>query len=317
MSYFAEYAKSSRGKCKRFKTKIEKGQLKVGHEIEMNEGEMWKQWFSVIGFKDKMIFARTAVILDAENIEGFDSCTAEDQKILVQLVDDINRIKADKELKREHKESVAHLKSGGVTKKKKKTKEEASPKKKKRDRDEKNAVEAIADAFKGSAKDAMQNFIKTCRQHNVPIPQDDNDAKGRLGGYLMTASTLGRSDSVWNIRGAFEKICKEMAPHILDSANGTKKRKKKTVDAEVTKNQKLVDLFLELSDGVFTTNKFKGISLRKVANAIADLDYEVTDGNVLAKGKKKVAGVGKSSAKIINDILETGTCPLLEEVRAG
>ena len=33
--------------------------------------------------------------------------------------------------------------------------------------------------------------------------------------------------------------------------------------------------------------------------------------------KQKVAGIGKGTAKDINEILETGTCGTLEDIRAG
>ena len=50
--YHTQYAKSSRGKCKRFKTKIEKGEVKLGKEVQVGEGDPWVQWYSVVGFKD-------------------------------------------------------------------------------------------------------------------------------------------------------------------------------------------------------------------------------------------------------------------------
>ena len=52
MSYYTQYAKSNRGKCKRFKTKIEKGELKLGKEVQVGDGDPWISWYSVIGFKD-------------------------------------------------------------------------------------------------------------------------------------------------------------------------------------------------------------------------------------------------------------------------
>jgi hypothetical protein len=62
MSYHCQYAKSGRGKCKRFKTSIAKGDLKVGREVMGQQDEPWLQWFSVKGFKDAMISARSHTI---------------------------------------------------------------------------------------------------------------------------------------------------------------------------------------------------------------------------------------------------------------
>ena len=56
-----------------------------------------------------------------------------------------------------------------------------------------------------------------------------------------------------------------------------------------------------------------------MANAIKDLDYEVTAENAkgLGKGKTKVNGIGKGSAEKIHEFLETGKMAKLEEKRAG
>jgi DNA polymerase/3'-5' exonuclease PolX len=44
----------------------------------------------------------------------------------------------------------------------------------------------------------------------------------------------------------------------------------------------------------------------KAAEAIRDLDFEVTSGEELAKGPKKVKGIGKSIANKIDTFLQTG-----------
>ena len=51
---------------------------------------------------------------------------------------------------------------------------------------------------------------------------------------------------------------------------------------------------------------FKIRVYRKAAEIIQNLDYEVTSGEELAKGPKKVKGIGKSIAAKIDKFLQTG-----------
>jgi hypothetical protein len=55
-------------------------------------------------------------------------------------------------------------------------------------------------------------------------------------------------------------------------------------------------------------NRFKGVALRKAANALAKLDYEISDGSALATANtpNKVPGVGRGIAAYIDEFLETG-----------
>lgn len=69
----------------------------------------------------------------------------------------------------------------------------------------------------------------------------------------------------------------------------------------------------------FSFSSLTGGTYTKVANAIKDLDYEITTDNAkgLGKGKTKVAGIGKGSADKIHEFVETGKMAKLEEKRAG
>jgi DNA polymerase/3'-5' exonuclease PolX len=63
---------------------------------------------------------------------------------------------------------------------------------------------------------------------------------------------------------------------------------------------------------------FKASSWKKAALAIAGLDFEVTDAKVLTAAKTKVANIGKGSAGVIDEFLQSGKTGLvkLEELRA-
>ena len=253
-----------------------------------------------------MICARTATIVSADDINDFDTLEEEDQEKLRAMVKEINETRGDKALKKAWKASVAHLKP---QKKKKKT-AAAEPKKRKAETDP-DPMLSVEEEIKCTAKEAMGTLLDACRKMNAPLPQDDVQAKQRLSGYLLSASPEGRSSGVWRLRDAFREVLKELGV-------STKKQKtESSVQAAVAANQKLVDAFYEMSKGLMKTNRFKGIARKKAADAIVELDFEVTDGIPLSKGKTKVAGIGKGTAKDINEILETGTCGTLEDIRAG
>lgn len=92
-----------------------------------------------------------------------------------------------------------------------------------------------------------------------------------------------------------------------------KKERAKPV-ATCEKNQALADAFAELSAFEFKRGeKFKGGTWAKVAKAIRDATEPIDEG----KQALKLKGVGKSSAKMIDEFHESGTFAKLEEFRAG
>ena len=79
----------------------------------------------------------------------------------------------------------------------------------------------------------------------------------------------------------------------------------------VSYNPKLVDVFDKLAS--YEQDSHKRDAYRTAADAIHDLDFKVTSGVELSKGPKKVKGIGKSTAKIIDEFLETGKVGKLEK----
>ena len=61
------------------------------------------------------------------------------------------------------------------------------------------------------------------------------------------------------------------------------------------------------------TQRFKIISYKKVLTILKNLDFEITSGDQL----KDIKGVGASSIKKINEILETGTLKILEDIEVS
>ena len=77
-----------------------------------------------------------------------------------------------------------------------------------------------------------------------------------------------------------------------------------------TYNSDLADIFEELS--YYEKNRYKKTQYDRVADIINHLSFEVTSGKELLEGDKKVDGINKSIAKIIDEFLETGKVMELE-----
>ena len=83
----------------------------------------------------------------------------------------------------------------------------------------------------------------------------------------------------------------------------------------VSYNHELVDIFDKLAS--FEEDPHKRNAYRTIGYAIHALSYKVTSGQELSKGPKKVNGIGKSAAKIIDEFLETGKVEKLEKFKKG
>ena len=84
-------------------------------------------------------------------------------------------------------------------------------------------------------------------------------------------------------------------------------------DFHISQNAAIVNALWKLSD--LEKDDFKSKAYQKAAEAVDNIPYPVTDGASLAKGETKVAGIGKSIAKKIDEFLETGMISRLEELK--
>src|SRR6056300_613167 len=83
----------------------------------------------------------------------------------------------------------------------------------------------------------------------------------------------------------------------------------------VSYNHELVDIFDKLAS--YEQDPHKRNAYRTVGDALHALPFKVMSGEELSKGPKKVKGVGKSAAKIIDEFLETGKVKKLEKFEEG
>jgi DNA polymerase/3'-5' exonuclease PolX len=86
-------------------------------------------------------------------------------------------------------------------------------------------------------------------------------------------------------------------------------------DFFISYNSELADVFDELAHHEKDEHKSKAYD--NAAQIIDRLPFKVTGGKELAKGPKKVAGIGKSIANIIDEFLSTGKVKKLEELEKG
>jgi len=159
---------------------------------------------------------------------------------------------------------------------------------------------------------ALLDLCSTFDGPKLDIP-DGKDGKKKMGKLLLENKSLAPSDFVNLLieTFGFAKVKDEK-----------KKAKQESLASgcRVPANAAVLSAMMELREFYFKEkNANAGKTYDKVANAIKDLDFEITADNAkgLGKGKTKVAGIGKGSADKIFDIVTTGTTEKLEEKRAA
>ncbi|OWZ22055.1 hypothetical protein PHMEG_0003298 [Phytophthora megakarya] len=190
-----------------------------------------------------------------------------------------------------------------------------------------------------ASKKAAKELLALCAKEGVKVPTNPVNAAVEAGTMLNAT----REDGEFQLDEALKEMIKKfgvnesVSPKKKDKADvktekktGRKrksddvksededekkvKKPRKKAEATCEDNQKLADAFVELSGFEFKRGeKFKGGTWSKVAKAIRDCETTLTCG----KDALKLKGVGKSSAKKIDEFLETGTLEQLEEYRAG
>mmetsp|Transcript_22549 Transcript_22549/g.31480 ORF Transcript_22549/g.31480 Transcript_22549/m.31480 type:complete len:259 (+) Transcript_22549:382-1158(+) len=164
-------------------------------------------------------------------------------------------------------------------------------------------------------REAAKALLKVAKDLGFNLPDDPIAATEKCGIMLMGSKT---DQSLFDFPKALKSLADEM--QCPEKVPGAKvKPKRPAPEAKVEANQKLVCCFWELGNYEFkeTKDKMRGISFHKICRAIAALEFEVINGAKIAKGKGKVAGIGKKSGEMIDEYLETGKMELLERYKKG
>ncbi|GAB5354148.1 hypothetical protein AAMO2058_000095000 [Amorphochlora amoebiformis] len=298
MPFVIEKAKSGRSTCKKSKEKIAQGELRIGRIVDNphNEGVTMTMWYKVAPFFEMQLKQRktTKKVESSDQLEGFDSLEEGDKKTvkeaLKKFLEDKDKPKATKKRKKTNEE-----KSGGERKKKTKK----SPKK-----EGKTKGPKVENLFKGAnpealPKEAAHTIAEVAKSLGFPLPEDETNAKIKIGQCLMGNKTDGKFDYAKALKAlAGELGCPEKIP-----GSKVKPKKKRTApEAVIAENQKIVNQFWELGGFEFKEkqNKTKGLAYLKVARNVAKATFKVESGDQVSKGKMKIEGVGKASGLYIH-----------------
>src|SRR6056300_1652038 len=135
------------------------------------------------------------------------------------------------------------------------------------------------------------------------IPGIGKGIAKKIDEFLETGK-IKRLEDLKRMEAVFEKTA---------SICPLKKLEKSWSVVDETHNDALVDHFMDMATE--ESDEFKSAAYEKAAEAIDALNFEVTSGEELSKGPKKVPGIGKGIAKKIDEFLETGKIKRLEELK--
>lgn len=148
----------------------------------------------------------------------------------------------------------------------------------------------------------------------IDLPEDNSDAKHKVGAMIAANRSLPM-EQIINI------LVKELG--YKDDKDDKQAKKQAALEANVkcAKNAQLVAAFQQLSELYFKEgNRNAGVVNSKVAAALQNLEFEVTEENAMTLGKgakTKVAGIGEKSAEKIHEFVTSGTIEKLEEKKAA
>lgn len=148
---------------------------------------------------------------------------------------------------------------------------------------------------KGIAE-VLKEIVKFCTtESNFKLPTDESKTKQKIGAMIMEH----RNDGEINVEKLGIALVK------VFGVKAKAKVSKAKVRAQVEENEGLANMLDEMAKNVAKVggNMFKVRGLKKASIAIRSLSFVVTDGIAISKGKQKVAGIGKSTANLIEEYL--------------
>lgn len=178
--------------------------------------------------------------------------------------------------------------------------------------DKANKLEWSLDNKKGMQA-AANKLLEILTDAKVDVPSDEKDAKMKVGAVLVSNRTLSPGEIIQMLVEQFG---------FAEQKQEAKEKKKAATEkaCKCPDNAHIVEVMHELSQLYFKEgNRNAGGTYVKVANAIAQLDFAITEENAkgLGKGKTKVEGIGKGSAEKIYEFITTGEMQKLVEKRAA
>jgi len=155
-------------------------------------------------------------------------------------------------------------------------------------------------------KECISRFLVLARSLGINIPENDAEARVKLGTLLMNNSGRDGTELL--------ALAEETYGTLKSSAA---KLEQSTIGTVNEANSSLVAALSELSDLYFKSgNPQAGNSYRKAIAAIRQYPSVITSGKAISKGKGKLDGIGAKCGEIIDEFLETGTISKIDEKKS-
>ena len=161
-------------------------------------------------------------------------------------------------------------------------------------------------------KDLSSKILETCRDQGLQLKLsgDKSLMRQKVGSALLEH----RLD-----KGGFDfsNVIQSLIDQLGLLKSDEPKEEKLKLRANVPANEPIAEVLDEMAKLTAKVggNQFKVRSLKKSAIALRGLDFKVTSGLELTKGKTKVPGIGKGTGATIDEYLSTGQVQHLIELR--
>ncbi|GKY90964.1 hypothetical protein MPSEU_000069200 [Mayamaea pseudoterrestris] len=163
------------------------------------------------------------------------------------------------------------------------------------------------------ATEVMCDLLQKC-DREIDLPEDPNEAKRLVGGIIASNRSMSFTDLV-------PQVARDFGYKETKAKMEAERREAELSTVKCKANAPLVGAFHELVDLSSRQGDRQRVAgaYTRAAEAIRDVDYEITEDNAmgLSKGKTKVPGIGKKNAEHIVEFLKTGTMEKLEKKRAA
>ena len=140
----------------------------------------------------------------------------------------------------------------------------------------------------------MQSMNTQTQTDNIMLEMRDNNTKAAMKAVKKAAKKAAKKA----VKKALKKAAKKADNPIVASTTPP------------NKNFEIAYALLKLSNSVTNDDRYawpRGEIYSNAADKISKLDYPVTSGCELAFGPKKIYGIGKGVARLIDEYLNTGT----------
>jgi len=134
-----------------------------------------------------------------------------------------------------------------------------------------------------------------------------------LDEYFEDAESIASNEGQILEESSDESVASNESQILEDSDEDTDDESES--DFFISYNSELADVFDELAH--YEKDEHKSKAYDNAAQIIDRLPFKVVNGEELAKGPKKVAGIGKSIANVIDEFLSTGKVKKLEMLEKG